>query len=125
MQVSMVTHPLPQNAGADSDGAAPAAAALPPAEPQPRRAVAAPAPIPDVWDNLVLRQLREVVREADPSLPALVRAELTLDEATSRVVVQVVKIGSNEVVRQYPTEETLKLLARVREQLGPLLSASI
>jgi hypothetical protein len=125
MQIKMVTHPLTKSPGADADGAANTAAR--PAIPQARPAAADPAPwqMPNVWDNEVLRQLRQAVREADPTVPDLVRAELTLDKATSRIVVRVVEIGSEQVVRQYPSEETLRLLARVREQLGSLLSTTV
>jgi uncharacterized FlaG/YvyC family protein len=61
------------------------------------------------------------MRQADPSLPNLVRAELDIDQATSRIVARVVSTKNGEVVRQYPAEETLHLLARAREQFGRLL----
>jgi uncharacterized FlaG/YvyC family protein len=123
MQIPMVTHPLPTNTAAEADVSAKAPARAPVADAA--ETVKAARPMPNLWDNEVLRKLREVVREADPTLPPLVRAELSLDKATSRIVVRVVEIGSDEVVRQYPAEETLRLLARVREQLGPLLSATV
>ena len=122
MQISMVTHPLPKITTAEGD--APANLPARPA-PEASRPAAPAAEFPNLWDNEVLRQLRQAVREADPTLPPLVRAELALDKATSRIVVRVYEVGSDQVVRQYPAEETLRLLARVREQLGPLLSTNV
>ena len=121
MQITMVTHPLPTKTS-DGEDTAPA-----PARQQPGLASGEAVPageMPNLWDNEVLRRLRDVAREADSTLPANVRAELALDEATRHIVVRIIEVESNQVVHAYPAEEALRLLARVREELGKLLSAT-
>ncbi|MBX6323217.1 MAG: flagellar protein FlaG [Rhodospirillaceae bacterium] len=69
----------------------------------------------------VLQALLLAIRQADPAVPDLVRAELDIDKATRRVVARVVSQIDGQVVRQYPPEETLRLLARARELFGRLV----
>jgi uncharacterized FlaG/YvyC family protein len=73
--------------------------------------------------NTALQALMHTIRQSDSSLPPEVRAELDVDKTTNRVVARVVSLVSGEVVRQYPSEETLNMLARAREQFGRLLRA--
>ena len=72
-------------------------------------------------DEAVLQALLLAIRQADLAVPELVRAELDIDKATCRVVARVVSQIDGEVVRQYPPEETLRLLARARELFGRLI----
>lgn len=124
MQITMVTHPLPKTATTEAEPSAKDVARLPQAE-APKAASADNDKAPNLWDNEVLRELREVAREADPTLPAFARAELRLDLETGRVVVRIVKFDSDEVVRDYSPAQSVQLLERVRERLGPLLSAQV
>jgi uncharacterized FlaG/YvyC family protein len=73
--------------------------------------------------EVALQALMQTIRQAEPALPNTVRAELDVDKATDRVVARVVSTVSGEVVRQYPADETLAMLARAREQFGRLLKA--
>ena len=75
--------------------------------------------------ELALEAILHAMRQAEPSLPSMVRAELDVDKASERVVARVVSTVTGEVVRQYPAQETLNLLARAREQFGRLLMAEI
>jgi uncharacterized FlaG/YvyC family protein len=120
----MVTHPSPSTATADSENAADVVARKAALEAR-KAASAGAAEVPDLWDNEILRQLHEVARDADPTLPKFSRAELTLEKATGQIVVRIVKFESEEVVRAYSPQESLRLLTQVRERLGPLLSAQV
>jgi uncharacterized FlaG/YvyC family protein len=75
--------------------------------------------------EVALQALMTAIRQAEPATPTMVRAELDVDKATDRIVARVVSTITGEVVRQYPPEETLHLLARAREQFGRLLKAEI
>jgi uncharacterized FlaG/YvyC family protein len=120
MQINMVTHPLPAAKTAEPETSATDAARQPTAE----ASRAADAEVPNLWDNKVLQELREAARERDPTLPAFARAELRLDLETGRVVVRIVKFDE-QVIREYPPEQSLQLLEQVRKRLGPLLSAQV
>jgi uncharacterized FlaG/YvyC family protein len=124
MQITMVTHPLPTATTAENEISV-KDVARPLASEASTAASAADAEVPNLWDNAVLRELREAAREKDPTLPAFARAELTLDMATGRIVVRIVEFDSEKIVREYSPEQSLQLLARVRERLGPLLSAQV
>lgn len=123
MQISMVTHPLPTTATAEA-GASAKDVARPPTSESPRDASGADQQAPNLWDNEILRELREIARESDPTLPAFARAELRLDLETGRIVVRIVKFDE-QVIREYPPEQSMQMLERVRERLGPLLSQQV
>jgi uncharacterized FlaG/YvyC family protein len=69
--------------------------------------------------------LLTTMRQGDPTLPPFARAEIDIDTATNQLVARVVSTVDGTVVRQYPSEETLHLLARAREQFGRVLKAEV
>ncbi len=106
--------------------AAPALAdAHAPAAARSQAAIARPGEPAERTREAVLLALLLAIRQADPAVPTLVRAELDIDKATKRVVARVVSAIDGKVVRQYPPEETLRLLARAREEFGRLVKAQV
>ena len=85
--------------------------AHPEAQPQPSRAIAAERPRAEDSDRVQATRLRALV--TDPGL----RVSLRPDEASGRVVMQVVSRGTGEVVDQIPAEELLRLYSALREHL--------
>jgi uncharacterized FlaG/YvyC family protein len=85
--------------------------ARPEAQLQSGRPIAAERPRADDSDRLEATRLRALV--TDPG----VRVSLRQDEASGRVVVQVVSRGTGEVVDQIPAEELLRLYSALREPL--------
>jgi hypothetical protein len=88
-----------------------AAPARPDAQPEPARAIAAQGPHAADFDRLEATRLRALV--TDPGL----RVSLRPDEASGRVVMQVVSRGTGEVIDQIPAEELLRLYSALREHL--------
>jgi len=85
--------------------------ARPDAQPQPDRAITAERLRAEGSDRLEATRLRALV--TDPGL----RVSLHQDEASGRVVMQVVSRGTGEVVEQIPAEELLRLYSALRESL--------
>lgn len=54
-----------------------------------------------------------------------VRSDLVLDRSADRVVGRVLDRTTGQVVRQYPDEAILRLLAASRAQFGPLLRIDV
>jgi uncharacterized FlaG/YvyC family protein len=70
-------------------------------------------------------QDQSVAESADPT-PVVRRAgtRLRVDETSQRVVAQIVD-QNNEVIKQIPPEEALKIAARFREVLGKLFDQKV
>ena len=75
------------------------------------REIAGGTPRPDDSDRLEASRLRALV--TDPGI----RVSLHPDEASGRVVMQVVSQATGEVVDQIPAEELLRLYSALREHL--------
>ncbi len=92
----------------------------PAGSPSPARPQAVPAPAAerasDADPQAVVERLREVVSEINRAL-ADARREFafSVDETSGRTVVRVIDAQSGEVLRQIPSEETLRLASRMRE----------
>jgi hypothetical protein len=89
----------------------------PPAAETPARAAAtlhAEERAPSV-DDALARQRAEVTRDG---------IRLRLDEATRRVIAQIVN-ANNEVIKQIPPEEALKFAARFRQVVGLIFDRQI
>jgi len=70
-----------------------------------------------------LRQVVDVFTQAAELLNRAVRFQI--DESTDRLVAQVVNVETNEVIRQIPPEELMRLARRLREFIGILLDIEI
>jgi uncharacterized FlaG/YvyC family protein len=81
------------------------------ARPQVARDAAVDAPHPTDLDRLEAGRLKALI--TDPGL----RVSIRQDEASGRVVMQVVSRATGEVVDQIPAEELLRLYSALREPL--------
>jgi uncharacterized FlaG/YvyC family protein len=81
------------------------------AQPQPSREVTVDRLRPEDADRLEARRLKALV--SDPGL----RISMYQDEASGRVVMQVVSRATGEVVEQIPAEALLRLYSALREPL--------
>jgi hypothetical protein len=79
--------------------------------PQVARETAIDAPHPTDLDRLEAGRLKALI--TDPGL----RVSMHKDEASGRVVMQVVSRASGEVIEQIPAEELLRLYSALREPL--------
>lgn len=61
---------------------------------------------------------RTDVAARDASVASNTRLSIMLDEATNRYVFKSVDVDTGEVIQQYPTEQMLRQIARVREITG-------
>jgi hypothetical protein len=117
-----VSHPLPQTGhgqiGKPADGQPEIPAPRRPESPAPN-AGAAPQP----FDLALMNMLLHAIRQDDSSIPSGMHADLILDQITSRVAARIISTATGEVVRQYPPAETLRLLARARQELGNVVKA--
>lgn len=52
------------------------------------------------------------------------RLSIAQDEATGRFVYRVIDINTGEVIRQYPPDEILKIVAQIRQASGLVLDAN-
>lgn len=74
----------------------------------------------------VNEEIRRVVDElAKVALSFNRRLDFTIFEETNQVVVRVIDQDTNEVIRQVPPEELLKLHARIREAVALLVDETI
>lgn len=79
-----------------------------PADRDAERAVAKPVAVPTRADlQQAVERLAAFVRELERNL------EFRIDEASGRVVVSVIDAASGELIRQIPSEEILRLAARL------------
>jgi len=75
--------------------------------------------------EIAARQLAEALSADAGVAPALVRAELAVDDGSRRVVARLIDRDSGEVVREYPPDELLRLFAKSREQFQRLFQADV
>ena len=52
------------------------------------------------------------------------RLSIAQDEATGRFVYRVIDVNTGEVIRQYPPDEILKIVAQIRQASGLVLDAN-
>lgn len=52
------------------------------------------------------------------------RLSIAQDEATGRFVYRVIDVNTGEVIRQYPPDEILKIVAQIRQAAGLVLDAN-
>lgn len=100
---------LPGASGA-SDNAKPP----PPAPTQPQAAAPTQAPLSNDAVKQVASQINEFIKSSSSSLQFMV------DDDTSKVVVRIVDLHTNEVIRQIPSEEMLAI-SRSLDQMSGLL----
>lgn len=67
----------------------------------------------------------QAVEKAELPVTFKVRSELDVDDGSRRVFARTVDRETGTAVRQYPTEEQLRLFAKTREQLEHLLKADV
>ncbi len=88
-----------------------------------RAASAPPSPPPEAAPRPVPREVIEALTartEANTRSASRIR----LDDATDRVVVQILN-ADNEVIKQFPPEELLEVLERIREVTGLIFDRQI
>ncbi len=64
--------------------------------------------------DAVVKELNDAMRIISTSL------SFSVDEATGKTVIRVIDDGTKQVIRQIPSEEVLKVAARITELLGVL-----
>ena len=67
----------------------------------------------------------QAVDQAELPLTMKVRSQLNVDDGSRRVFSRTVDRETGTAVRQYPTEEQLRLFAKTREQLNHILKADV
>jgi flagellar protein FlaG len=65
--------------------------------------------------------LRDAVARANAIAEGPKRLSLHIHEGSERVVVRIINLETNEVVREFPPEELLNSLTRLREFVGLLM----
>lgn len=69
-----------------------------------------------------VRKLKEAINQANQEIRMKQTAcEFSYDEDTNRIAIKVKDKETDEVIREIPAEETLEMLARIREQAGLLM----
>lgn len=69
------------------------------------------------------RKLEGILKEVLGSDFTSRRLSIAQDEATGRFVYRVIDINTGEVLRQYPPDEILRIVARIREAEGLVLDS--
>ncbi|MCA9734673.1 MAG: flagellar protein FlaG [Deferribacteres bacterium] len=74
-------------------------------------------------ENLSMQELQKEIEKANALLKESNARHLSffVDDETGKQGVRVVDTQTDEVIRQFPPEETLNIAARIREQLGALV----
>lgn len=69
-----------------------------------------------------IRKLKDAIDRANQETRMKQTAcEFSFDDATNRIAIKVKDKETDEVIREIPAEETLEMLARIKEQAGLLL----
>jgi flagellar protein FlaG len=117
---------LPAAAIATADPArarsAATSSAAQPAQPQtqPAQATAAPAPAPQVPDVAqAVERIQSYLKSVNHSL------EFRIDSDSGRTVVSVRDVETGDLIRQFPSEEVLRLAQLADEQSVPLLNETV
>lgn len=72
------------------------------------------------------RKLREAIDRANQETRLKQTAcEFSYDERTNRIAIKVKDKDTDEVIREIPAEETLEMLARIKEQAGLMLDEKL
>lgn len=72
------------------------------------------------------RKLREAIDRANRETRLKQTAcEFSYDERTNRIAIKVKDKDTDEVIREIPAEETLEMLARIKEQAGLMLDEKL
>jgi flagellar protein FlaG len=81
----------------------------------------APSPVALSPEQLekVAQQLQDFVGEMNRGL------EFTVDKDSGRDVIKVIDKNSGELVKQYPSEEVLNLVAKLSEMIGSFVDATV
>ena len=73
-------------------------------------------------DEKRIRKLKEAIDQANQEVRMKQTAcEFSYDEDTNRIAIKVKDKETDEVIREIPAEETLEMLARIREQAGLMM----
>lgn len=80
-------------------------------------------PEKDIQERISPEELQKEIEKANSMLKESKAKHLSffVDDATGKQGVKVVDTKTDEVIRQFPPEETLNIAARIREQLGALV----
>lgn len=71
------------------------------------------------------REVQKVVRELNSALqPFNTELSFTVDKETDSTVIKIVDSETQEVVRQIPAEEQLRIASRIRKLLGLLIDGN-
>ena len=71
--------------------------------------------------SLSKEQVRAVVQEMNKAMESLTSGlEFSVDGTTNQTVVKVINTNTNQVIRQIPSEEMLRVSQRIAELLGVL-----
>lgn len=60
----------------------------------------------------IAAQLNELMRELDTKL------SFAVDQTTNQIVIRVMNTSTNELIRQIPAEDMLRIAGRIKEMLG-------
>ncbi len=80
-------------------------------------------PEKDMQGSISPEELQKEIEKANNVLKESNAKHLSffVDDATGKQGVKIVDTKTDEVIRQFPPEETLNIAARIREQLGALV----
>ena len=80
-------------------------------------------PEKDIQERISPEELQKEIEKANNMLKESNAKHLSffVDDATGKQGVKIVDTKTDEVIRQFPPEETLNIAARIREQLGALV----
>ena len=116
--VTAITRRPGQDQAAAEDGAA-ATQSAPPG-PNGRTPPAADKTTTDSLEQKLEAILKEVLGDDFSSR----RLSIAQDEATGRFVYRVIDVTTGEVIRQYPPDEILKIVAQIQQASGLILDAN-
>lgn len=69
-----------------------------------------------------VRKIKEAIAEVNQEgRMKRTACEFSYDDATNRIAIKVKDKETDEVIREIPAEETLEMLARIREQAGMVI----
>lgn len=71
------------------------------------------------------KELQSAVSELNVALDSMnVKREFSIEEASNEVVVKIIDSEEKKVIRQIPSEETLKLSKNIKEMVGLLYDST-
>jgi flagellar protein FlaG len=80
----------------------------------------------DVKSPLTLEQLEKVAQQLQDFVGEMNRGlEFTVDKDSGRDVIKVIDKSSGELVKQYPSEEVLSLVANLSNMVGSFVDAKV